>query len=39
MAARDPQHESLKPYGDLDPGTRREDDPFAAAVKAVSSKL
>lgn len=39
MSARDPAHEALKPYRDLDPETRREDDPFTAAVRAVAARL
>ena len=39
MADKDPRHEALKPYGHLDAETRREDDPFVAAVRAVAARL
>ncbi len=39
MADEDPQHNALRPYADLDPGTRREDEPFVTAVRTVASRL
>jgi hypothetical protein len=39
MAETDPNHESLKPFSELDAGTRHEDDPFVAAVRAVAARI
>ena len=39
MADADTEHESLKPYRDLDTATRRENDPFVPAVRAVAARL
>lgn len=39
MADKDPQHEALKPFADLDPDTRHEDAPFLAAVRAVAGRI
>ena len=39
MAERDPDHESLIPFDQLDPSTRREDHPFLRAVRAVAQSL
>lgn len=33
MAARDPTHESIKPYDELDPKVRDEDGPFVRAIR------
>lgn len=33
---RGEDHESVKPYSDLDPSTRREDNPFVDAIRAVA---
>jgi len=35
MSARDPNHRSLRPFGELDPETQRADEPFLAAIKTV----
>lgn len=39
MADRDPGHEALRPFGELDSGTRREDDPSVRAVRTVAARL
>lgn len=39
MADRDPSHESLVPFDDLPTDVRREDEPFAAAIRAVAAEL
>jgi hypothetical protein len=39
MAEIEPDHEALKPYAALDDQTRREDEPFVAAVRAVAARL
>lgn len=39
MADRDPDHEALRPYAELDATTRREDDPFVVAVRTVARRL
>jgi hypothetical protein len=36
MLHQDGDHESIKPYGDLDPSTRREDLPFVKAIREVA---
>jgi hypothetical protein len=33
MATRDPSHESIKPYDELDPDVKREDDPYVIAIR------
>jgi hypothetical protein len=33
MAAREPAHESIRPFDELDEATKNEDDPFVAAIK------
>ena len=33
MAARDPAHDSTKPYDELDADTREEDGPFVRAIR------
>jgi hypothetical protein len=39
MTMQDPDHESLKPFHDLDVETRREDAPFLRALQAVARDL
>lgn len=39
MAERDPDHEALRPFAELDAATRHEDDPFVAAVRTVAARL
>jgi hypothetical protein len=39
MADKDPEHDALRPFSDLDAGARREDDPFVAAVRTVAARL
>ena len=36
MAGQDGDHESLVPFGDLDPDTQAEDSPYVAAIRAVA---
>ena len=38
MAKIDPQHESIRPYEELPPDVREEDDPFVAAIRAVARR-
>lgn len=38
MLGEDDDHESIKPYGELDPATRREDQPFVDAIRAVAGE-
>jgi len=38
MRDRDPAHASIKPFAELDPDTRRMDEPFAEAIRAVSAE-
>lgn len=33
IAARDPSHESIRPYDELDRETQDEDDPFVRAIR------
>jgi hypothetical protein len=33
MAMREPEHESIKPFEQLDEATREEDDPFVDAIR------
>jgi len=37
MLDGDGDHESIKPYSELDPSTRREDQPFVEAIRAVAA--
>lgn len=37
MLAEDGDHDSIKPYQELDPATRREDRPFVEAIRAVAA--
>ena len=39
MTYQDPSHESIKPYDQLDPGLRQEDQPFVDAIRRVASRL
>jgi hypothetical protein len=39
MADQDPTHDALRPFPELDRATRREDDPFVDAVRAVAMRL
>jgi predicted metal-binding protein len=39
MVDQDPTHDALRPFLQLDRATRREDDPFVRAVRAVASRL
>lgn len=38
MQARHGDHHSIKPYDELDPGTRREDAPFVEAIRRVAER-
>lgn len=38
MLGKDGDHESIKPYQDLDAATRREDRPFVEAIRAVAAE-
>ena len=38
MLHHDATHESIKPYSELDPSTRREDRPFVEAIRAVAAE-
>jgi hypothetical protein len=37
MLRQDRGHESIKPFRELDPSTRRQDAPFVAAIRAVAA--
>jgi hypothetical protein len=39
MTYRDPSHESIKPFGQLDPETMKTDQPFVDAIRKVASEL
>lgn len=39
MLAQHGDHESIKPFSELDPSTRREDQPFVQAIRAVAADL
>ncbi len=39
MTCVDPSHESIKPFDELDPATRREDGPFVDAIRTVAARL
>lgn len=39
MLGVDPQHESIRPFSELDPATRGEDGPFLAAIRAAAKDL
>jgi hypothetical protein len=34
MATASPAHESIRPYEELEPDVKREDDPFVTAIRA-----
>lgn len=38
MIGVDPGHESIRPFDDLDPETRREDSPFLLAIRAAAAR-
>jgi hypothetical protein len=38
MIGEDGDHKSIKPYDELDPETRREDQPFVDAIRAVAAE-
>lgn len=38
MLGEDDDHESIKPYRELDPATRREDRPFLDAIRSVAAE-
>jgi hypothetical protein len=37
MLGQRADHESMKPYAELDPSTREADDPFLEAIRAVAA--
>jgi hypothetical protein len=39
MSQHDPDHESIKPFDDLDKDTQAQDEPFAQAIRRVSALL
>jgi hypothetical protein len=39
MTYLDPSHESIKPFAQLDPETRAQDQPFVDAIREVASRL
>ena len=39
MTHLDPSHESIKPYAQLDPETKKTDQPFVDAIKKVAAQL
>lgn len=39
MISSDPNHESIKPYDELSPDVKREDEPYLNAIRAVASTL
>ncbi len=39
MQERDPHHRSIKPFHELDTGTRAADEPFLDAIRAVTERL
>jgi hypothetical protein len=38
ISSADPAHEAARPYDDLDDATRREDEPFVAAIRKIASR-
>jgi hypothetical protein len=38
MLRHDNDHQSIRPFSELDPSTRREDRPFVAAIHAVAAQ-
>ena len=39
MTYRDPSHQSIKPFAQLDPETKKTDQPFVDAIKKVATHL
>jgi hypothetical protein len=39
MTYRDPSHESIKPFAQLSPETRKTDQPFVDAIRKVATQL
>ena len=39
MMGRDPEHESIRPYAELDERTRRSDDPYVVAIREAAAGL
>ena len=39
MTYRDPSHESIKPFAQLGPETKKADQPFVEAIRKVASRL
>jgi hypothetical protein len=39
MARQDDSHRSLRPYGELPPGVRQQDEPYAEAIRRVAARL
>ncbi len=39
MTNKDPAHESIKPFAELDLETRHEDEPFVEAIRKVAARL
>jgi hypothetical protein len=39
MQERDPGHDALRPFDDLDPATQAADEPFAAAIRSAARTL
>jgi len=39
MSYRDPSHESIKPFAQLDPEMKKTDQPFVDAIKKVATQL
>jgi hypothetical protein len=39
MTHRDPTHGSIKPFSQLSPETKRQDQPFADAIRKIASQL
>jgi hypothetical protein len=38
MTTRDPEHESIRPFGQLPSGGKHEDEPFVAAIRRVARR-
>ncbi len=36
MAAREPEHDAIRPFAELDPAVRAEDSPYVAAIRRVA---
>ena len=37
MTGVDPSHDAVRPFADLDPGTRAEDEPFLVAIRRAAA--